>query len=779
MQVYFPDKKSVAIVRDIKFLDELDTDVPKADVADPSDPGPACTVCKSKDEKFPSRMLLCDCTGCDKCSKPEGRQNVSACFRGYHMACLDPPVLIKPRKGVDWLCPECKGSSPAWEGTDDRAVLPCLEAGPWAVEPMASTLYPMVDEEVAPPAVPNATVHFDTPVAHTAVPAAPAPAKSPRGILKKPDAVKPAAVPNNTLSLRSSPRLRQPTMRYSPTFLVCNVLDNVEAKTSSPDYPPDPENLEQAKSDPNWPEWLDAIMSELTSLMEKGTFEMVPKTPDIRPISAKWVFKRKYDAFGFLEKHKARLVCKGFLQVYGVDYFDVFSPVSKLPTLRALLAYAAANDLEMKHVDVSTAFLNGVLDEEVYINIPPGLEHLYPNQCYRLRKALYGLKQAPRVWWLNISTFLAENGFTPTLSDPCLFTKVNEETGKLILLLIYVDDCLIVGSSDDVSDVIKLILNKYEAKDLGDVKSFLNMAVTRDRSPSNLTVTLSQPKYVEDVATKFNFDTKQARSGTHIPIQPMKGQFKDYDGSNEISLPPDNTYGSLIGSLLYIANCTRPDISFAVSTLSTHLQNPCQSHMTMAKNVLRYLIKTKFYGLVFGKSTAPYDSGKTVELVGYSDSDYANFWLPPIPLKPITRRSITGFVFLCNGTPIAWQSKKQQTVSRSTDEAEFQAMAAAASIGMWLRKLFAEIEQPARKLMMFADNKAALEHVHNPGSIRKTKHVDIAYQFVLDREIRGDLEFTYVPSDENIADLFTKALPKITFERLRDVMGMKEIVIEL
>ena len=108
-------------MRDIKFLDEMDTDVPKADVADPSDPGPACTVCKSKDEKFPSRMPLCDCTGCDKCSKPEGRQNVSACFRGYHIACLDPPVLIKPRKGVEWLCPECKGSSPAWEGTHTGA----------------------------------------------------------------------------------------------------------------------------------------------------------------------------------------------------------------------------------------------------------------------------------------------------------------------------------------------------------------------------------------------------------------------------------------------------------------------------------------------------------------------------------------------------------------------------------------------------------------------------------------------------------------------------------
>ena len=152
----------------------------------------------------------------------------------------------------------------------------------------------------------------------------------------------------------------------------------------------------------------------------------------MKPISAKWVFKSKFDAFGFLVKRKARLVCRGFLQTYGVDYYDIFSPVSKQATLRTLLAYAAANDLEIEQIDINVAFLNADLDETVYVDIPPGLEGVYPGKTMKLHKALYGLKQAPRVWWLNISTFLSKHGFVPTLSDTCLFIKQGKH-GKVLL----------------------------------------------------------------------------------------------------------------------------------------------------------------------------------------------------------------------------------------------------------------------------------------------------------------------------------------------------------
>lgn len=554
---------------------------------------------------------------------------------------------------------------------------------------------------------------------------------------------------------RGSVRIRKPIVRFNPVNTIIADVHN---------YEPDPVTIEEAFSGEHADEWMAATISELSSLLEKGTFEIVDLTDDISPIQCKWVFKSKIDAFGFLTKRKARLVCKGFQQKYGVDYDEVFSPVSGQSTLRVILAYAAANDLEIDQMDINVAFLNAELNETVYVDIPPGLKDKYPGKTMKLNKCLYGLKQSPREWWLNISTFLSKHGFTPSMSDPCLLIK-NGKQG-LVLTLIYVDDILIIGSRVDVDEAVALINGKYAATYMGEVKSFLNQAISRDRS--NHTITLSQPQFVKDLAQKFNFDMDHKK-----PVSiPIRADYRhDKDKKPEQPLPADNNFASLIGSLLYLANCTRPDISFAVSALSRHLSSPLPSHMGMAKQVLRYVINTDDYGLTFGPSTSTADN--SVELVGYSDSDYGSDFLHSP--GTITRRSVTGFVFLINGTPVAWQSRKQQTVSRSTDEAEYQAMAAAASMGLWLRKQLAEIEPPAIKLQMFADNQAAIAHVHNPGSLRKTKHVDITHQFVLDRLTRGDLDFTYVPSSENIADIFTKGLVKETFEKLRNKMGVCKI----
>ena len=665
------------------------------------------------------------------------------------MACLEPKLLRKP-KG-DWLCPECKGASPAGEDVDSAA-FPCMEDGPWTDDPLNPTLYTIPEEpltEAQHALDQNLTLLPDT--------APPAPV----------DATPPCAA-----GIRGSTRVRKPVQRYSPIFLMLHILkcaDTFIDNATIHGYEPDPTTLSEALSSRNADEWVAATVSEMTSLMEKGTFDIVDRTPDMKPISAKWVFKSKFDAFGFLVKRKARLVCRGFLQTYGVDYYDVFSPVSKQATLRTLLAYAAANDLEIEQIDINVAFLNADLDETVYVDIPPGLEGVYPGKTMKLHKALYGLKQAPRVWWLNISTFLSKHGFVPTLSDTCLFIKQGKH-GK-VLLLVYVDDILCVGHKSDVAEAIALIQSEYAADYMGAAKSFLGQAISRDRS--KLTITLSQPQFVKDLAKKFTFDMGHLKS-VSIPISPDYKPDSDKAKTDKPMKPENNNYASLVGSLLYLANCTRPDISFAVGALSRHLNSPQASHMGKAKQLLRYVMNTADYGLTFGPSTSM--SGNSVELVGYSDSDYGSNFLPLVPDQSITRRSVTGFIFLINGTPVAWQSRKQQTVSRSTDEAEYQAMATAASMGLWLRKLLAEIEAPAKKLQMFADNQAAIEHVHSPGSIRKSKHVDITHQFVLDRQTRGDLDFTYVPSADNIADIFTKGLVKETFEKLRGMMGVHKIV---
>lgn len=527
------------------------------------------------------------------------------------------------------------------------------------------------------------------------------------------------------------------------------------------DYPPDPTTLDEAMSSPQREDWLKAVNSEVASLFAKGTFDIIDTPPNTNPIGAKWVFKRKFDAFGFLLKYKVRLVAKGFLQKYGVNYTDVFSPVSKMTTLRVLLAYAAANNLPLMQLDVSTAFLNGDLEEKVFVKIPPGLADQYPGKCFFLKKAIYGLKQAPRVWWLNLLNTLTQHGFTSSFADTCLFHRQGKH--GLVLMLVYVDDILATGHPDDIADALKVITDRYDCSEVEVARSFLGMAITRD--PAAGTLTLSQPTFVDELAKKHGFDVNVTYNQT-IPIPDIR---PDFDGG--APLKPDNEYPSLVGSLLYLANCTRPDISFAVNTLARHLRTPCEKHMGLAKQLLRYALTTKHLSLTYSPPAPsnPLSPSKSVTIIGYSDSDYANFTLPE-PGETLTRRSVTGFVFLANGTPVSWQSKKQVTVSRSSDEAEYQAMATAASQALWLRKLLAEIEPPAQILNMFCDNTAALAHVHTPGSINKTKHVDVQYQFVLDRQTRGDLSFAYIHTSLNLADIFTKGLTRVPFERLRALL---------
>eukprot|EP00798_Chlamydomonas_sp_ICE-L_P015044 gene15044-biopygen24097 len=529
----------------------------------------------------------------------------------------------------------------------------------------------------------------------------------------------------NATNVSKRGRVRRSPVVYNPVFLSMMVLDDIVtstvAGTSAAGVPPDPSSLSEAMASHERDGWLDATISEVCSLLEKGTFRVVDK-PDRPVVSTKWVFKRKVDAFGNFVKYKARLVAKGFLQKFGVDFTDVFSPVTKLATLRVLLSHVAALDLELRHVDVRTAFLNGDLAEEVYIAVPEGLHVMYPDKCFKLDKAIYGIKQAPRVWWLNLSSTLAKHGFKPTFADQCLFIKQGAK--GLVYCLVYVDDILFAGHADDVHDAVNIILNAYDATDEGQARSFLGMAITRDRA--NRTLTLSQLAYVKDMAKKFGFDSEYPN---------------------------------------------KPDISYAVGIMARHMRTPHFAHLKSAKRLLKYCIVTQDLGLSFGSDV----SSGLMNVVGYSDSDYANAKLPVVD-ETATRRSTSGFVFMSNGTPVAWQSKRQPVVARSSDDAEYIAMANAASTGLWLRKLYGEISGSVFQCMtIFGDNTATLKHIEDPGSINRSKHIDIAFQFVLDRAIRHDLKFIYVASSENTADVFTKALTFSVFSYLRNKLGLQQI----
>ena len=643
------------------------------------------------------------------------------------MTCLPKPLYRLPRG--DWTCPSCASHR---QPKPTRAV--------WEKELDSPAGYELLPDLHAVP------LETGSPILENPAPQ-----------------LEPSASEPPTVNVSRHGRVRRQAVKYNPVFLALAVLENAVSVTSTTSIvPPDPKTLKEALGTPEAADWMDATVSEVTSLLEKGTFEVVDIPEDKTLVDTKWVFKRKVDAFGNFVKMKTRLVAKGFLQKFGVDYFDVFSPVTKLSTLRVLLSLVAALDLELRHVDVRTAFLNGDLDEEVYIKVPEGLHDMYPGKCFKLRKAIYGLKQAPRVWWMNLSATLAKHGFVPTFADQCLFMKKGKH--GTVYCLVYVDDILFAGSASDVQDAVDVILSTCDATDEGDASSFLGMAITRDRL--RRTLNLSQSAYVEDVAGKYKFDVDHANKKVNIPIKT-----DDPGPSTPLTQDQAGVYASLVGSLLYLANCTRPDISFAVGVLSRHMARPEENHLKMAKYLLRYCINTKELGLEFGPSNG--SGANPLLVVGYSDTDYGMNRFA-VAGQPITRRSVSGFTFMINGTPVIWQSKKQPVMARSTDDAEYIGLATTASNGLWLRKLVGEIIGLFEPMQIFGDNMAALRHIDAPGSINRSKHVDICYQFVLDRALRNDLKFGYVPSAENIADVFTKALTGAVFAKLRSFLFSKK-----
>ena len=506
----------------------------------------------------------------------------------------------------------------------------------------------------------------------------------------------------------------------------------------------EPTTREAALASDKADEWLKAMEEEYASLLANNTWTLERPPPGVNPIPVKWVYKVKTDSAGEIERFKARLVVKGFRQREGIDYDEVFAPVSKYSTLRALLSTAATDDLEIHQLDIKTAFLNGELEETVYCEQPPGYEQGSGLAC-RLHKALYGLKQAPRAWHARLRTELNAMGFSESAADPALFIK---REGKIVFLLVYVDDILVVTNDHDALVATKsAIMSTFQARDLGPANYFLGMSLQRDRDSRIIRIT--QSRLTTELLSKYGLSDGKP---LNTPLSVADKLTSNGDPLDIETFP----YSALVGSLMYLSVTTRPDIAQAVGALARYMSAPTNAHWQAAKHVLRYLSGTADYGIAFG---AP-GSG----LKAFCDADYAG--------DQDTRRSTTGYLFTLNGGAISWSSRLQPTVAVSTTEAEYMAAAYAIKEALWLRILLHDLGHDISTITIQADSQSAIKLLKNPVFSMRSKHIDVIYHFARERVARKDIAFEYIPTTEMAADALTKPLATEKFKACRDEMGV-------
>ncbi|GKB16092.1 zinc finger, CCHC-type containing protein [Tanacetum coccineum] len=496
-------------------------------------------------------------------------------------------------------------------------------------------------------------------------------------------------------------------------------------------------------------EWVKAMDSELASIERNNTWKLVDLPKNRKPIGLKWVYKVKRDPNGKIVKHKARIVAKGYVQKHGIDYEDVFAPVARIETVRLILALAGSYGWWVHHLDVKSAFLNGDLEEEVYVSQPEGYQKEgESNKVYKLSKALYGLKQAPRAWNACLDQYLKSLGFVRCAHEYSVYTK--KEKGDILIVGVYVDDLLVTGSCHKSVQNFKRDMNtKFEMSDLGLLTYYLGIEVSQHENG----ITLKQEAYAKNLLIKTRMlDCNPTKS-------PMEHKLKLLKEEGELVNPTE--YRSIVGGLRYLTH-TRPDISFAVGIVSRFMEKPTVKHLQAVKRILRYVKGTLGYGLKYSKGE------KNITLTGYTDSDLAN--------DVNDRKSTGGMVFYVNGNLITWASQKQRCVALSSCEAEFMAATMAACQGIWLRRLLSEITgQNIPPATLLVDNRSSLDLMKNPVFHGRSKHIDIRFHFIRECVENGEITVAHVCGKEQKADILTKPLARVKHEEMRNLMGIKKV----
>ncbi|PWA86471.1 copia-type pol polyprotein [Artemisia annua] len=444
----------------------------------------------------------------------------------------------------------------------------------------------------------------------------------------------------------------------------------------------EPKSVKEAMKHPSW---VQAMHDELEQFDKNDVMTLVECPQGVIVIGMKWVFKNKTDENSIVVKNKARLVAKGYNQQEGIDYEETFAPVARMEAIRIFLAYATYMNFKVYQMDVKSAFLNGKLKEEVYVQQPTGFEsYEFPNHVCKLDKALYGLKQAPRAWYETLSAFLIQNKFVRGKIDNTLFIYRTKED----VILVQTDKGISISQEKYIMNTLK----KYDLSDCASVK-------TPMVSPNNLG---------PDLAGKSVNQTM---------------------------------YRGMIGSLIYQSD-------------------PKESHLIAVKRILIYFKGTPNLGLYYPKCSG-------FDLKGYTDSDNAGC--------NMDRKSTSGSCQFLGGKLVCWSTKKQQSVAMSSAEAEYVAAAGCCANVLWMKIQLIDYGIHYKSIPIFCDNTSAIAISNNPVLHQRTKHIDIRYHFIRDHIMNGEIELIFIPTEYQLADIFTKPLDEPTFTRLKAELGMLDI----
>ncbi|EGD75302.1 hypothetical protein PTSG_12513 [Salpingoeca rosetta] len=528
------------------------------------------------------------------------------------------------------------------------------------------------------------------------------------------------------------------------TDILClrtTLLKNAMVQTHQPPQQPVPKTWRDAMASAHKSKWQEAFVKEWSNMIRHDVFDIVDQRTlpmGVRPIPSKLVFAVKHKPDGSIV-HKVRFVCCGNRQTEDT-YADVFSPTTRFEALRTFLAATAQRHMLLCQFDVSAAFLHAELDMANVFVRPPQAANLPAGSVLKLRKSLYGLRQAPKLWYASVWKTIGGSGFQRLRSDACIF--VNQD--RTVMICVHVDDFLVAATTQEHMDRAEAVLAaNYDLKNLGAPRQHLSIAISYDRERG--VMTLNQHDYIQTVLKQEGLEDCKAKA---TPL-PVKMKLVPVEQA-EVDV---RHYQSIIGSLLYLAVTTRPDISYATSVLSRFIQQPGKQHLHAARHVCKYLRGTAALAI-------KYSAGDSLQLLGYTDASHMS--------DPYTSKGHGGHLFTIAGGPVTWLSKRLPLVTTSSAETEYVAAARAAQAAVYLRQLLQELGFDVGTTPLHMDSQSAMCIATNPVAKGGSKHIRLRYHLLRELIGEGVVKAVYEPGTKLLADMLTKALPRPSLTQCRE-----------